>query len=182
MKHIIIEGIDRMTKSTVIENLQKKLGHYIVIHYGKPLKSKIYDENLEKFQRESFKNGMMLLCASQAPLMFDRFSLGEYVYSPLYRGYDGSYTFEYEKKLGLTQKHVNDNIVLILLTTSNFSFLVDDGESHDFTKKEEEQERFIEAFNKTNLTNKIIIDVHNGKGFYKTEKEIIEEILSYKLI
>lgn len=100
------------------------------------------------------------------------FTCGECVYSHRYRGYDGSYVFEMEKQLRTPQ-----NTQLILLTTSDWSFIKDDGESFDFSKKEEEQNDFIEAFNRSTLPNKIIIDIAKD-GTYKKSKEILNEIFA----
>ena len=41
--------------------------------------------------------------------------------------------------------------------------------------KEKEQIKFIEAFNKSAIVDKVIIDVHNGNGGFKTPQEIYLE-------
>ncbi len=75
------------------------------------------------------------------------------------------------------QLRTPQNTQLILLTTSDWSFIKDDGESFDFSKKEEEQNDFIEAFNRSTLPNKIIIDIAKD-GTYKKSKEILNEIFA----
>lgn len=72
------------------------------------------------------------------------------------------------------QLRTPQNTQLILLTTSDWSFIKDDGESFDFSKKEEEQNDFIAAFNKSILPKKII-DVSTN-GTYKKIDDILTEI------
>ena len=176
----IIEGIDRLGKDTLIKNIQDRLGFHFVLHYSKPQQLAFYHGSLEAYQNESFERGFALIDNVSAgffltPLIFNRFHLGENVYAPLYRGYDGDYVFKFEEDFGVhTFTHTN----LILLTTSDFSILTDDGESFDFSKKEEEQEMFRKAFDKSILPNKVVIDVANGQGGYKDPLQILEEALA----
>lgn len=201
----LIDGIDRLGKSTLIENILKELGYHLVIHYDKP---KVLENNLisaqnikdadpaqlddfyAKYQHLSKENiarllyqddanrGMFNLLKTDIPLIFDRTHLGELVYAPLYRGYSGDYVYEYEKDLIESKPYSNEtDIRLILLTSSNTDMLVDDGLSFDPTKKAEEQQRFIDAFNKSHLVNKVIVDVHDGKGGYRSYEEVLKEAL-----
>jgi uncharacterized protein related to proFAR isomerase len=72
-----------------------------------------------------------------------------------------------------------ENTLLVLLTTSDWSFIQDDGESFDFSKKEEEQADFVKAFNKSSLPNKLLIDVSEN-GTYKPASHILHEVLNHK--
>src|SRR5574343_185714 len=177
-QHYIIEGCDRLSKSTLANHIKQTHGFFQVIHYGKPEKLKYYLDSpvLELaeyyYQFDSFENGFQLLSHSAPHLIFDRFTLGEYVYGPRYRNYDGSYVFELEKDYNV---NVWDHTALILLTTSDWSFIQDDGESFDFSRKEEEQASFIEAFNKSQFKHKFLIDV-NDNGFYKDPAKILTEL------
>lgn len=205
----LIDGIDRLGKSSLIQRINDDLGYHLSIHYDKPPVLDTYyqmalalkeagqgdhdrhpqdgytddllnltNENLAKFlyQEELNDNMFRLLTTEKLPLIFDRTHLGEMVYAPLYRGYDGNYIYDIERRF--LSKMTNENDVrLILLTTSNFDMLVDDGLGFDFSKKEEEQKRFVDAFNKSNIKNKVIVDVHNGQGGYKTYVEVFEEAI-----
>lgn len=168
---IIIEGLDRLGKSTLIQNILKEFGYHSAIHYSKPVFPNPYStqkaQGLKEWQIESFKNGFDL-CFSGANIIFDRFHLGEAVYAHRYRNYDGNYVFFLEDEYTA----ILDNLHLILLYTDNFQFQVDDGDSFDFSKREEEMQDFIKAFNKSKIKNKIMINVHNGEGGYKTINEI----------
>jgi hypothetical protein len=127
-------------------------------------------------QYSSFDLGFRQLMTG-IPTIYNRFHLGECVYAPMYRHYSGDYVFDLEEKY-LASYQVMNNTILVLLTTSNFSFITDDGLSFDHTKQEEEQELFKKAFNKSKFENKIMIDVHDGKGNFKSPHHICQEVLS----
>jgi thymidylate kinase len=174
--HYIIEGCDRLGKDTIITNIQRKLGPHQVIHYSKPLKSEVLGNNLFQYQYISFEQGFNLLdniYPTDVPLIFNRFHLGEVVYAKRYRGYQGDYVFPLEVFHSADEMlHVK----LILLTTSNWNLITDDGESHDFSQRQEEQEDFIKAFNKSIFPNKRIIDIANGNS-WKSPEQILEEVI-----
>lgn len=169
----IIEGVDRMGKSTLIQGIQEELGYHLQIHYEKPKKLKAYensDSPLLNYMVELYR-GMFELIDADHKVIFDRGHLGEVVYAPLYRKYSGLYVYDMEK-----WSHTK-NARLILLTTSDFSFIQDDGLSLDFSKKEEEQDAFISAFRMSNIEDKILIDVSNGQGGYRSAESILAEVL-----
>lgn len=203
----LIDGIDRLGKSTLIQNIQEELGYHLVIHYDKPkllanlvdmadcikrceASETDYDESyrnlsLENLARrlyqEEANRGMFDLLKDKTPMIFDRTHLGEMVYAPLYRKYSGEYVYDMEKELIQDKPYSHeDDIRLILLISSNTDMLVDDGLSFDPAKKNEEQEMFIRAFMKSNLVNKVMVDVHNGKGGYKSYEEVFTEAI-YKI-
>lgn len=171
---IIVEGIDRLGKDTLIKNIIENNGFHFVIHYSKPKKMPVYDYSLYNYQRHSFISGFDLLRAHDVPVIYNRFHLGEVVYSPMYRDYSGDYVFDMEKSYRTDE---NNDVRLILLTTSNFEFIQDDGDSFDFNKKEIEQKRFVEAYFKSIIEDKRIVDVHNGKGGFKDVEDIYKEAM-----
>lgn len=166
----IIEGIDRLGKSTLIDGLLNELGYHLYIHYEKPIHLDKYNsykgDALEKYQYETYLS-MFQLIESNVNIIFDRGHLGEVIYSPLYRNYSGDYVYTLEKS------HNTKNCRLVLLTTSNFNIQEDDGLSHNWDNREKEQNMFINAFTKSNIKDKVLIDVHNGNGNFKSKKEIL---------
>lgn len=173
-KQFLIEGVDRMGKSTLIEGLLQELGYHLVVHYEKPKKLKAYSDlphkGLFRYQWETY-NEMFRMIDVGTKLILDRAHLGEAVYAPMYRKYDGDYVFSMEK---LVATH---GARLVLLTTSDFSFIKDDGLSLDFSKKEIEQAKFIDAFSRSTIEDKVLVDVANGKGGYRDPKEILAAVL-----
>lgn len=181
---IAVEGLDFLGKSTLIQGIRNTLGYYQVMHFSKPEKLDIYCNTADGkspqqlYQEESFRNSM-ILAKSGARIIFDRWHLGEYVYAPLYRSYDGSYVFTQEKIAGI---HERRDIRLILLT-EDFSashHFVDDGESlGPVEKRLEEQNRFIQAFERSSIKDKRIICVTNpDTGAFRSKQEILKEALT----
>lgn len=176
----IIEGLDRLGKSTLIENIQQKFGFYQVIHYQKP---KILDRYVEDmpgkeawtYQTESFVS-MFQLIESCSRLILDRAHLGECVYAPMYRKYDGDYVFDLEKSFGM---ELEDDVRLILLTEDfdRSKHFVDDGLSlGSADKRAHEQRLFIDAFNKSIFPDKKIICVTDPiTGKFRSQEDILKE-------
>lgn len=188
IKKILIEGLDRLGKSTLADNIQQKYGHFQRIHFGKPLNLHFYSEHTTKYlnskmsapelyQRHSFEN-MFKLIESDARIIFDRAHLGENVYSPIYRKYAGDYVYAYERAWGMDNR---DDSLLVLLT-EDFGIsnhFVDDGLSFDITKREQEQQLFIEAFNRSVFKNKKMICVTDqAVGGFRRPEDILFEVMN----
>lgn len=196
MKEIyIIEGLDRLGKSTLIKNIQHRYGFFQVIHFGKPeildkyrieasvatpgeiTGTSFYSEQLYRYQKDSFKNMFRMMSTNVVgtKIIFDRAHLGETVYAPLYRGYSGEYVFDLERMYAMDISH---NVRMILLT-EDFSVskhFVEDGQSFDPTKRQEEQEKFISAFKQSIIPDKRIVCVTDpSTGQFKEQQEILEE-------
>lgn len=180
----LIDGIDRLGKSSLVRTIQDQLGYHIAIHFDKPKILNAYKNQSEDplvIHQYECNKALFTLLKSKAPLIIDRTHFGEMVYAPLYRKYSGEYVLEMEKEFISERPYTETSDVrLILLITSNFDMLTDDGKSFDPTKKEQEQEMFLNAFHRSNLTNKVVVDVHNGNGGYKSYLEIYEEAVLKK--
>lgn len=182
----LIDGIDRLGKSTLINNIMNELGYHQVIHFDKPVSLAKYNkpdylyhrkvnEDLQEYQFECNINMFKMIHGNSAKIIFDRTHLGEMVYASKYRGYDGKYIYDIEKN------HDTSDSRLILLITTDFSFQKDDGESFDWSERVNEQQDFINAFLKSNIKDKVIIDVNNGRGGYKKESQILAEALKINI-
>lgn len=187
----IIEGLDRLGKSTLIEGIRDKLGYYEVIHFSKPPKvptaytglSPIKGvpagmEGVYTLQRESFLNAM-LLARSGARVIFDRSWVGEAVYAPMYRGYSGDYVFQQELDTGLA----DTNCARLILLWEDFEVakhFVDDGESlGKIEDRQEQQWRFMAEFEKSNIRDKRLICVTDqALGGFKPKNWILHEALA----
>ena len=158
---IVLDGIDNVGKSTIVKAL-RHLNPTAFYHHASAM---------EKTIAKDFYRGYFSILNADCDFIFDRGHLGEYVYSPLYRDYDGSYVFDME--LGLDDK----DIKLVLLYSSNLEIIKDDGLSFNYENRSYEQKQFIEAFELSIIENKVMIDVHNGHGGFKELKEIVQEVL-----
>ena len=197
MKSIIFEGVDRLGKDTLIQGVKNRLGYFQTIHYQKPELLDFYltearkqtgraddvtDDAVKSFaaklyQQKSFCEMFDMLSANRRYIM-NRAHLGEFVYAPRYRKYDGSYVFDMEKQfihdLG---SNFHENTLLVLLHTSDFSFIKDDGLSFDFDKKEEEQNDFIRAFERSEIKHKLMLDVNDGLGNQVSREKLLETVI-----
>ncbi len=195
---VIFDSVDAIGKDTQIERLvqlaHKKGIITHILHYSniKGLDdnksnlrgpssihdfSKVRDLSVEQYQ-SIFTFMRDVAIPSKDLFIYNRAHLSEYVYSPMYRNYDGYYVFALEKTI-LADK-LSDNIYL-------FSFIDDpkkiierdiargDGQSFslDFDKKQEELNRFKEAFNLSGISKKYLIDIEN-----KTIDDVANKISS----
>ncbi|MBT9137660.1 MAG: hypothetical protein DDT31_00198 [Syntrophomonadaceae bacterium] len=182
-------GLDRLGKSTLIEGIRQKLGYYEIIHFSKPQKLAAYEfansncdipresQQMYEYQSASFHNSMML-ANSGARIIFDRWHLGETVYSPMYRGFCGDYVFDIERYHNL-DKHPSLRYILLVEDFATAKHFVDDGESlGSIENRQEEQNRFIAAFEKSIIRDKRIVCVTDKAiGGFKPMGWILDEVL-----
>lgn len=190
----IIEGLDRLGKSTLIDGILNTLGYYEIIHFSKPKNLAIYDQLAAQFsaapvrsdkhesqfhyQRAGFENMMKLIVGGDSRLIFDRAHLGEFVYSPLYRNYSGEYVFDLERTYGLQQRG-DVRLILLAEDLTRSKHFVDDGQSlGPAEKRNEEQVMFAKAFHRTNIKDKRIIFVTGADGGFRPKEDILQEALA----
>lgn len=82
-----ISGCDCTVKSTLCNKLGEKL-NLDVVHFDKP-------KNMEDGKKQYFD----FLKNLDKDIICDRFHDGEYIYAPLYRGYEANYLEEFETQL-----------------------------------------------------------------------------------
>lgn len=179
MSVIVVEGPDRLGKDSLIQGIIRNIGYHQLVHFSKPLVPNCYSDDPKEaafeYQKASFVQGFNNLCIGGTDFIYNRSFLGEYVYAPRYRDYDGSYVFQIE----YDYRYLLDNMRLILLYTDNFEFLVDDGKSFNFEKRGEEMSDFITAFNRSIIPHKVMINVHDGHGGYRPFDDILTEALTF---
>lgn len=185
----IIEGLDRLGKSTLIDNIQQEAGFYQTVHMSKPRRLPFYqrqvftppktvekNEELFMYQRDSFIT-MFNLIHSDAHLIFDRAHLGEAVYAPLYRGYSGDYVFELERAMNV-QDAESVRLILLVEDFKTSKHFVDDGESFDITKREQEQDMFMTALSRSRFKDKKVICVTDTTtGQFRSQQAILKEAM-----
>lgn len=180
---IALEGIDSLGKSTQVNSIMDELGYYQVVHFQKPKVLKAYSKDespLFEYQRECFRNSMKL-ATSGAKLIFDRWHLGEAIYSQLYRGYDGNYVFDIEEEFTI-QKNTKIRLILLTEDFSKSKHFIDDGDSlGPIENRQKEQNMFVNAFNKSNILDKRIISVTGDNGQFRNKIDILHDILKENL-
>lgn len=166
---IIIEGVDALGKSTQIQKIKEefeKQGISVhILHYSN---IKAFGNDNKKIREASYKQYRdMLKLANYAAsedsmaLILDRSHIGEAVYSPLYRNYNGDFVFE-EEKTFLWQDNLK-RIKLILFTDEVEAIIKRDKERNDGQSfsldpemKKKELDLFDKAFEKSILNKKRI--------------------------
>lgn len=163
-KYIIIEGTDRVGKTTQVAKLIQNLNQFIFhkVHY-----SSLPFDDLKKIKDYSLRlyNDMFRMMISlndtNINLIFDRSHLGESVYAPLYRGYSGDYVFNLEKEY--IDKIIDDVYLITLINDPAIIMNRDDGNS--FYKNEEEVKAEIDGFSRAHrlslIKNKLLVNVGN---------------------
>jgi thymidylate kinase len=169
MTNWIIEGTDRTGKSTLIQEFIKQDpdAHFDVRHCKNPPDSLTREEQKE-YARQEYIRGIKDLNEG-CGIIYDRFLLGECIYSPIFRGYYPDYMRALEKTL-------NENTVLIVLTAS--PELIASRFDGKFIKVEQIPEivrRFEEEFEASNITRKLLVRVDK-----MTPTEIYDYIMEWE--
>lgn len=176
MKHIIIEGCDRVGKDTLISWLCSQSNNYTVRHFTKP-KGNTNQERID-FQKKDFENEFSLSFDRTKPnytsqpndmYIWNRSHIGEYVYGQMYRKYDPLWIFEIEKKFNFDMM---DDVYLILLYADP-DFLIEREDGNSLSTKLEDREKeislFLEAIDKSHIKNKLTIKVNEGNDYISKE-------------
>ena len=193
-KLIIICGSDCLGKGTLIKNLCNYYDYknITIRHCDKPPKNLSTLES-SNFQFKCFEQEFKLIndnfymddtyCYHNNIIIYDRFHLGEFVYSQMFRGNDHKTIKEKIEKI--EEKYLNkellNNTYLILLTAdSEFCMKMEDGNSlsQDLKKKQKEIELFKKAMEISLIKNKINIKVNDGDNF-RDKEEIFNEVLNF---
>ena len=153
----VVMGIDRIGKDTFIDY---NFPDHKKIHLTKPPK----DEDPLMFSKAEYCEYFCNLKKSDN-IVYNRGHIDEFVYAPIYRKYSTYWLTIMEEEFAGDVT----NTVFILLYTDNFDMMVDDGLSHDFSRKEEEQEFFLKYFDSSKMLNKIKIKVNDGKNYRNPE-------------
>ena len=165
----ILEGMDNCLKDTLIQLLRSSLPPQTqILKFSNPPKN--IASSPEAWQKAHFTDMFDLLelniAYSNRNLILNRAHLGEYVYAPIYRGYDGDWIFDLEKSfLNASHEHLGKLKLFVLYDSDNNQLhLREDGRSlskNDGNKINLERERFIKAFEKSRMPNKRIFNISN---------------------
>lgn len=190
MKLLIIEGPDRVGKNALIKNLVSQAENSVVRHFGS---AKGKDNLAKRDYQFSFFSKEFQLAANRQLFshpdieryprdlwIWNRAHLGEFVYGKMYRDtHPEEWVFQLEKQYSMDI----DNSVYLLLLTAPSEFLCsrEDGQSFssDTEKKQEEQQRFFEAYEKSFIRNKMILNVAQDAENYRSSESILEDVNNF---
>jgi len=166
MKLLIVEGLDRCGKDSLISSIIKESPNSKVVHWGFPQGNT--NEDRIAYQKMSFEFFMreysFLKMRNELDfLIWNRSHIGECVYGPMYRNSPSEWIFDLEKEF------LTDSQVYLVYLHGDVEFLLknDDGESFttDIEKKRNEARLFEEAVDKSLIKNKIKIKVNDGNSY-----------------
>lgn len=184
MPLIVLEGVDNVGKDTLIENFIRERKNIIVRHFSDP-KGRTNEERIE-YQRADFlyefRKQRLREIMRKTPsdvYIWNRSHIGEWVYGKIYRDYDPEWIFNMERVFGFND---DPSIFLVLLEAeAEFSLKNDDGLSFtsNLEKRKYEMQRFREAFERSGIINKKIINVTKNVTQFKKEQDIHGELLDF---
>lgn len=158
--------MDNCLKDTHIQLLRGQISAETqVLKFSNPPSS---NKDPQSYQKRHFADMFSLLSLSlnnsSRNLILNRAHLGEFVYSPIYRGYEAEWIFDLESEFLESINNKHSMIKLVLLYDSNNDQLLsrEDGKSFsesDQNKLDDERKRFLEAFQRSHFKNKCKIDL-----------------------
>lgn len=201
MKLIILEGGDRLGKSTIIKGLCEHFNYdnVTIRHFGKPPKGLTPDEVL-KFQFKAFKKEQKLFYKildrsinehSYYPetMIWNRSHLGEYVYSQMFRG--GKPEVLKKMLLEYERGFISHEVHLITLTASPEFFHSRESDGHELSKtlkeKTKELQLFEEAHEFSIIRPKLLLKVdkeiteleYSGPSVFRSKEDILNEVIQF---
>lgn len=196
-KIIILEGPDNTGKDTqqklIIKNLYKQEGLVFQTHHFSNCPFTTKKDHIA-YSKQMYTDMFRIIneyCIKGISAIFNRSHLGEAVYSPLYRNYDGDYVFRIEKKfkdsyfkkwndpeapsMSYGEKIFDQIYLIVFVGDKNVIFSRDDKLSFykDAEGVQKERELFERAFEKSIIPHKCIIDV-TGKDIDEVNRIVMK--------
>lgn len=152
-------GCDCSGKSTLVKGLSQKL-NYPTKHFDKP-------NDLEDGKKQYFD----FINSHNGDIVCDRLHDGEWIYAPLYRGYEGNYLHEFEREL------IKKHNYLFVYVKAKLDTIIKRARNRgeDFVKEEHFQtvlDNYSRYVNKQKLPY-MVIDTTNSKTPEDVEKVVL---------
>jgi thymidylate kinase len=170
---LILEGQDRVGKTTLISDLRK---HYfknpkIIVHHASSPPKGVVDSNAWEVDHYTnlAKTFHELSANQEYDIICDRFHLGAMVYGMKYRGLNPHTIYEVDRDV--IADGLEKNVALVLLTDYAEDILKrNDGDSIETTIEEFEYSRkeFINFYNYSRISHKLHINITDNGGFKNT--------------
>lgn len=158
----VIMGIDRIGKNTFISTC---LPDHKEIHLSKPPK----DVDALMWTKAEYAEYFIDLKNSDNKV-YNRGHIDEFVYGSIYRDLPTYWLKIYEQEFA----EELDNTCFVLLLSKNFDVMQDDGQSLDYSRRQEEQELFEKHFDESPFKNKIKIYTIDKNGYRSTEDIMVD--------
>ena len=164
---VIIEGMDRCGKSTLVDSLRKHVmtdpGTFV--HHSVSPPKDVKDPN--KWELDNYRSLIEFASdanASGRSVLFDRFHLGAYVYGVKYRGQSENIISEIEEGFPSFTKEA------ILITLVDYPSAIverDDNDSIESSEADfqESYDAFVRAFTDSKIEKKIMLNITEIGGF-----------------
>lgn len=173
-KFIVVEGMDRCGKDTLIKGLRKLIQnpHILDFHCSTPPRG----ADAHKWSYEHYdailKHSTGMVLGHGWDVIANRCHLGETVYGPMYRGTDPSFVWLLESEY-CSHK---DAWLIVLVDDGENVVSRDDGESNEKSAEDFNlvRDMFVESYIRSSIPNKIIVNV--GKDGWADPKAIYERI------
>ena len=191
-KIIIIEGTDRVGKSSVITGICEhyQYDNVFVRHCGKPPKN-VHLDNVYKWQMNAFiKEGELANYIQglekneyqyyENVLIYNRYYLGEYVYGVMFREYPKDFISSRIKFFEETYVDARNTFLITLVADPEFILRNEDGNSFskNLEQKTTEIELFKEIHEKSIIKNKLAVKVDKD-GKFLPKEQILNTILNF---
>jgi len=171
---LIIEGLDRCGKDTLIKNIKQKLltnPNTFVIHCSSPPKNS--DSTWSKTYYTNLLNECSILSNKGYNIILNRSHYGEDVYGPIYRNNSADWVYEISREI-LNPK---DSVAIFLVDEPECLIEREDGESF-YTSIEDikrTKERFEHVYEKCELP-KLIYNISLDGGWMNLDNDVIRFI------
>jgi len=176
MKLLIIEGLDRVGKDTLISAVSKDYRHVVKRHWSYPVgetnkEKTLYQKNV--FMREFYLQHLIRNTpefSKDSLYVWNRAHLGEYVYGTLYRNSDpSSWIPDLERSYHFDSD--TEVYLVFLYADADFIAVQDDGKSYskDAYDKQQEIMKFEDAFDNSLIKNKLKIKVNDGNNYISAD-------------
>ena len=144
---IIVEGIDRVGKTTLCNKIAKECNIPIYRHVGDRDVNKIKNNE----ETDKFKQIVNVCAITNADIVLDRFHLSDYVYGTIERGYDKKKALQNKQEVEDYMRSVKAKVVLVLVFPNNLK-----RSSQEHGKNLIKHNRlFAKAFEESKIINKI---------------------------
>lgn len=162
---IIIEGCDRVGKSTAIKELKKLIPNSIVKHFESP-PSILPAVDQHEWCKTEYFNEIAFAKFSDITIIYDRYYFGEMVYAPIYRGY-------YPDYIEVLERLLNSENTFLFVLDCNEKTLIKRYDGDGIYKKDIKniKNKYIKEFMASSIINSFLICTEN-----KTSKEVSKEI------